>query len=116
MQNINIDNIDRDIFLFELSSYICNRQLRHVLLSSYVRVYVRSTVFLFFLSKKKKKKKWVYFRICNPLGIFRRNFIHNGKCMYCFPSTSVYMSVHLSAFSFVKNDACTLEFVNHLGN
>ena len=51
MQNINID---RDIFLFELSSYICNRQLRHVLLSSYVRVYVRSTVFLFFLSKKKK--------------------------------------------------------------
>ena len=43
MQNINID---RDIFLFELSSYICNRQLRHVLLSSYVRVYVRSTVFL----------------------------------------------------------------------
>ena len=50
MQNINIG---RDIFLFELSSYICNRQLRHVLLSSYVRVYVRSTVFLFFLSKKK---------------------------------------------------------------
>ena len=54
MQNINID---RDIFLFEMSSYICNRQLRHVLLSSYVRVYVQSTVFLFFLSKKKKKKK-----------------------------------------------------------
>ena len=54
MQNINID---RDIFLFELSSYICNRQLRHVLHSSYVCVYVRSTVFLFFLSKKKKKKK-----------------------------------------------------------
>ena len=48
MQNINID---RDIFLFELSSYICNRQLRHVLLSSYVRVYVRSTGFLFFVKK-----------------------------------------------------------------
>ena len=106
MQNINID-----IFLFELSSYICNRQLRHVLLSSYVRVYVQSTVFLFFLSKNR-----VYFRICDPLGIFQRNFIHNGICMYCFPSTSVYMSVHLSAFSFVKNNACTLEFVNHLGN
>ena len=72
---------------------------------------MRSPVFLFFLSKNR-----VYFRICNPPEIFRRNFIHNGKCMYCFPSTSVYMSVHLSAFSFVKNNSCTLEFVNHLGN
>ena len=62
------------------------------------------------------KKNLVYFRIYNPLGIFRRNFIHNGICMYCFPSTSVYMSVHPSAFSFVKNNARTLEFVNHLGN
>ena len=49
----------------------------HVLLSSYVRVYVRSPVFLFFLSKNR-----VNFRICNPLGIFRRNFIHNGICMF----------------------------------
>ena len=26
------------------------------------------------------------------------------------------MSVRRSAFSFVTNNACTLEFVNHLGN
>ena len=35
--------------------------------------------------------------------------------MYCFLRTPVYMSVRRSAFSFVTNNLCTLEFVNHLG-
>ena len=82
MQNINIDNIDRDIFLFELSSYICNRQLRHVLLSSYVRVYVRSTVFLFFLSKKKKKKNGSILEFVIRLGYFEGiSYIMANACI-----------------------------------